>query len=143
VPAPSRTDPFAAHRFIVEIDGVRSAFSEVSGLVSETDVIEYRTGADPIARKLPGLHKFGDITLKRGLTTDRSLWDWRSSVVEGQLQRRNGSIVLLDAAGNEKLRFIFTEAWPSKLDGPHLNARTNEIAIETLVIVHEGLELVT
>jgi phage tail-like protein len=143
VPAPGRADPFTGLRFIVEIDGIPSAaFSEVTGFESTTDAIDYRTGGDPVIRKLPGLHKFGNITLKRGLTKDRSLWDWRASVVEGQVQRRNGSIVLLDAAGEEVLRFNFFNGWPCKWEGPTLNARTSEIAIETLEIAHEGFDLV-
>jgi phage tail-like protein len=143
VPAESRADPFTGHRFNVEIDGVTAAaFSEVSGLDSTTDVIEYRTGGDPVIRKLPGLHRFGNITLKRGLTKDRSLWEWRVSVVEGRVQRRNGSIILLNAAGEDVLRFNFFNGWPCKWEGPTLNARTNEVAVETIVIAHEGFDLV-
>jgi phage tail-like protein len=115
----------------------------VSGLDSETDVLEYSTGVDPVARKIPGLTKFANITLKRGLTNDLSLWEWRLSVVEGNPQRRNGSIVLLDATGAPVLRFGFRNGWPCKLEGPALNARANEVAIETLEIAHEGLELET
>jgi phage tail-like protein len=144
VPAAGRADPFTPLRFIVEIDGVQSAsFSEVSGLDSETDVIEYRTGTDPVARKIPGLTKFTNVTLKRGLTKDRSLWDWRQSVVQGQVERKNGAIILLDASGAEVVRFRFRNGWPCKWEGPDLNARGNDVAIETLEIAHEGLELDT
>ena len=144
MPAAGRADPYTPLRFIVEIDGIQSAaFSEVSGLDSETDVLEYRTGADPVARKIPGQTKFANITLKRGLTKDRSLWNWRLSVVEGTPQRRNGAIVLLDATGAPVLRFNFRNGWPCKWEGPLLNARATEVAIETLEIAHEGLELDT
>jgi phage tail-like protein len=144
VPAAGRADPFTPLRFIVEIDGVQSAaFSEVSGLESETDVIEYRTGTDLVTRKIPGLTKYGNITLKRGLTKDRDLWNWRLSVVEGQVERKNGAIVLLDASGAEVVRFGFRNGWPCKWEGPALNARGNDVAIETLEIAHEGLELDT
>jgi phage tail-like protein len=144
VPAAGRADPHTPLRFIVEIDGIQAgAFSEVSGLDSETAVFEYSTGVDPVARKIPGLTKFSNITLKRGLTKDLSLWEWRLSVVEGNPQRRNGAIVLLDAAGTPVLRFGFRNGWPCKWEGPLLNARANEVAVETLEIAHEGLELET
>ena len=115
----------------------------MSGLESETAVIEYRTGADnPTAvRKLPGLTKYANIVLKRGLTRDLSLWNWRQSVVKGKTERRSGSIVLLDESKNAVLRWHFVEGWPAKWEGPALNAQANEIAIETLEIAHEGLEL--
>src|SRR4051794_33490983 len=91
--------PYGNFNFLVEIDGVTIAgFAECSGLSSTVDVIEYREGGDPRVRKLPGLHKLGDITLRRGVTQSRELQDWHSSVVDGKADRRNGSIVLLDAA---------------------------------------------
>ncbi len=114
----------------------------MSGLESETAVIEYRTGSDPTTvRKLPGLTKYPNIVLKRGLTRDLSLWNWRQSVVNGKTQRHSGSIVLLDESGNQVLRWHFAEGWPAKWEGPALDAAANEVAIETLQIAHEGLEL--
>jgi phage tail-like protein len=115
----------------------------VSGLESETAVIEYRTGADnpTTVRKLPGLTKYPNIVLKRGLTRDLSLWNWRQSVVNGKTERRSGSIILLDEARKVVLRWRFVEGWPVKWEGPGLNATANEVAIETLEIAHEGLEL--
>jgi phage tail-like protein len=138
VPAPpARDDPFPASNFIVEIDGIKIAsFAEASGLESEVAVIEYRTGADLTTRKLPGLRKFGNITLRRGVTRDPELWNWHES-----LDRRNGSIVLLDAKRNEVVRWNFFEGWPCKWTGPSLNARVNEVAIETLEIAVERIEL--
>jgi phage tail-like protein len=130
-------------RFIVEIDGIASgAFMSVSGLESETAVIEYRTGSDATTvRKLPGLTKYANIVLKRGLTRDLSLWNWRQSVVNGKTQRRSGSIVLLDESGQPVLRWQFEEGWPVKWEGPALDATANEVAVETLEIAHEGLGL--
>jgi phage tail-like protein len=142
MPAPKRDDPYKSFNFLVEIDGItRAAFSEASGLESETTVVEYRTGTGGPTRKLPGLTKFANIVLRRGITQDRELWNWRQSVVTGNLQRRNGSIILLDDQLTEVLRWNFVDGWPCKWQGPALNAKHNEIAIETLEIVHEGLEL--
>ncbi len=132
-----RVDPFPAAHFVVEIDGIQAAsFAEVSGLESEVAVIEYRTGADLTTRKLPGLRKFANLTLKRGVTRDAELWNWHES-----LERRNGSIVLLDVKRNEVVRWNFFEGWPCKWVGPGLNARSNEVAIEMLEIAVEGIEL--
>lgn len=139
-----RIDPYAAFNFRVEIDGVPAAgFSECHGLDVSVDVIEYREGTDKAfsARKLPGQVRYSPIVLRRGLTQDKSLWQWFQSVVSGQVERSNGSIVLMDAAHNEVLRWNFIAGWPSKWEGPALNAKSNEIAIETLEIQHEGLEL--
>jgi phage tail-like protein len=141
-PATTRSDPYKVFRFLVEIEGLASAaFSEVNGLDSETTVIEFRTGTDPnFARKLPGLTKFSNIVLKRGITQDAELWNWRKRVIDGNVDRRNGSIILMDDSGAEMVRWNFHEGWPCKLQGPHLNAHGNDVAIETLEIAHEGLE---
>jgi phage tail-like protein len=140
--ASSRHDPYKVFKFRVEIDGLTSAaFSEVSGLDSETAVIEYRTGSEPNSvRKLPGLTKYPNIVLKRGITQDAELWNWRQRIVDGNVDRRNGSIVLQDDSGADQVRWNFRNGWPCKLQGPHLNARGNDVAIETLEISHEGLE---
>jgi phage tail-like protein len=139
----TRDDPFSAFNFLVEIDGVTVAgFSEVSGLDSETDPIEYRNGSEDITvRKLPGLRKYPNIVLKRGFTPDKSLYDWRRTVTQGRTERHSGTIVLLNEAREPALRWNFREGWPSKLQGPALNAKNNETAIETLEIAHEGLEI--
>lgn len=138
-----RDDPYSAFNFLVEIDGVISAgFSECSGLTSETDIVEYRNGDEDITvRKLPGLKKFTNISLKRGFTQSKELWDWRKKVMDGQTERQPGAIVLLDEARQEALRWTFREGWPSKWEGPTLNAKNNEVAIETLEIAVEGLVL--
>ena len=139
----SRNDPYSAFNFIVEIDGLEVAgFSECSGLTAETDPIEYREGNEDITvRKLPGLKKFTNISLKRGFTDNKELWDWRKTVMDGKTERKAGSIVLLNEAREEALRYNFREGWPCKWEGPSLNAKNNEVAIETLDICHEGLLL--
>jgi phage tail-like protein len=142
MPPPSRKDPLPRFNFRVEIDGIAVAsFAEVSGLESETAVIDYRTGDSRVTRKLPGLTKYANIVLRRGMTLDLALWQWRKTVVEGRAERRNGSIVLSDEAGKDMLRINFFEGWPCKWEGPALNAKTSEVAIETLEIAHEGLEI--
>ena len=139
----SRNDPYSAFNFLVEIDGVTVAgFSECGGLTSETDPIEYRNGDEDITvRKLPGLKKFTNINLKRGYTDSKELWEWRKKVMDGKTERQSGSIVLLDEAREEALRWNFREAWPSKWAGPTLNAKNNETAIEELEFVVEDLQL--
>jgi phage tail-like protein len=138
-----RVDPFAQYNFMVEIDGVtRAGFTEASGLTVEQDIIEYREGSEVArARKLPGLTKYTNITLKRGLVGDAELWEWRKSTIDGQTERRAGSIVLLDESRQEVMRWNFVEGWVAKWEGPTLNATANEVAVETLKICHKKLEL--
>ena len=140
----ARVDPYKDYRFQVEIDGIAdSRFLECSGLGSEVAVIEYREGGEPAAvRKLPGRASFSDITLKRGITESKDLYDWHKAILQGQMQRRNGSITLLDDEGVEVVRWVFREAWPRKWEGPDLNAMGNEVAIETFVLTCESLERV-
>ena len=137
-----RKDPFRAFNFLVEIDGIaRAGFRECSGLDSSQNPIEYREGNDGLTtRKLPGLNTFSNITLRWGITDDAELWEWRKKAAEGKVERRNGSIVLLDSAGQEQVRWNFRNAWPNRWTGPSFNATGNEVAIEAIEIAHEGLE---
>lgn len=137
----SRNDPFRAYNFLVELDGItRAAFRECSGLDSSQNAIDYREGGEPLRmRKLPGLNTFSNITLKWGITTDPEFWEWREKAAEGRVERKNGSIILLDDAGAETMRWNFVDGWPTKWTGPTLNATGNEVAIETVEIVHEGI----
>ena len=140
----ARDDPYKNFNFVVEIDGISiAAFCEVSGLVSETEVIEYRNGSDKTStvRKLPGLTKYANIVLKRGVTQDNQLWLWRKAIEQGTADRRSGTIVLLDDERNEVRRWHFSNGWIVKFDGPDLNAKANDVAIETMEIAHEGLTL--
>jgi phage tail-like protein len=140
--ASPRNDPFSACNFLVEIDGVTAAgFAEVTGLGVEIIPIEYRMGNEHAVRKLPGLRKFSNIVLKRGYTLDRSLWNWAKQVLDGNVVRAAISITLLDEQRQPALRWNLREAWPCRYEGPALNAKSNEVAIETLEICHEGLEL--
>lgn len=137
-----RRDPYHSFRFVVQIDGItRAGFRECSGLDSSQDPVEYREGNEPLtARKLPGLNKYSNISLKRGVTDDKDIWTWRKKAIDGQVERKNGSIILMDDAGEEKVRWNFVNGWPTKWTGPTFNATANEVAIETMDIAHEGVE---
>ena len=137
-----RTDPYRNFNFLVEIQGIiQASFMDCGGLEATTEVVEYREGGDnTTVRKLPGKTSYSDITLKWGLTSSAELWAWRKSVIEGTLERRHGSIVVYDLDNRtEVVRWNFTGAWPSKWDGPALSAKGNDVAIETLVLSHEGI----
>jgi len=135
----TREDPLLGMNFLIEIDGLtQGGFQEVSGLENTTLPIEYREGTDPNhQRKLTGLNIFTPLTLKRGITTSSELWDWRQTVLDGKADRRNGSIVLLDDTGAEKVRWNFSAAWPSKWTGPAFNAAAAAVAIESLELTVE------
>lgn len=137
----TRQDPYRSYNFLVEIDAItRAGFQECSGLDSTQDPIEYREGNEGLTvRKLPGLNTFSNIALKWGIADDTELWELRQQVTEGKVQRRNGSIVLLDDVGEEKARWNFREGWPTKWTGATFNATGTEVAVDTLEIAHEGV----
>jgi len=137
-----RTDPYSNARFLVEIDGiVQAGFTDASGFGSTVEVVEYREGGDAATvRKLPGRVTYPDITLRWGLTDSRELYDWHLAAINGRIERKNGSIILLDSTGQEKVRWNFFGAWPSRWDGADFSARSNDIAIETLTVTCERLE---
>jgi len=93
-------------------------------------------------RKLPGLVKYSNIVLKRGLTDSNELYNWHRAGLTGKVARKNGAIILLDEERNEKLRWVFREGRPVRWEGPSLHGKGNEVAIETLELAHEGFELV-
>ena len=143
--AGSRNDPLASFNFIVIVEDMRAGFSEIGGLATETDIIEYREGSEDITvRKIPGKRKYTNISLKRGYTPDgKDLWAWRKSVMDGRTQRKGGTISLLDESRKVALTWEFSEGWPSKWAGPGFNAKNNDIAIEEMEICVEGLALQT
>ena len=137
-----RVDPYRNFNFLVEIDGITQAsFIECSGLEATTEVIETRSGGDSTTvYKLPGKTSYSDITLKWGTTASTELWMWRQNVINGVINRQNGSVVLYDLANQtEVARWDFFNAWPTKWDGPSLNAKGNDISIETLVLAVERI----
>jgi phage tail-like protein len=142
MPTGTRVDPYRNFNFLIEIDGISQArFAECSGFGASNDPIEYREGGENrTVRKLPGLTKYPNIVLKWGETDSDELYKWFKNIVNGKVDRRNGSIILLDTEGNEKMRWNFFNAWPTKWDGPDFNAKGNDVAIETLELVNEGVE---
>ncbi len=144
--AGNRTVPYGAFNFIVEIDGLSVAgFSDVSGLNTEITLSEYREGTYPMnhVQKIPGIHKTGDVTLKRGIIDSRQFWDWIQQVRrEGVAAQRNMSVVLLDESHNEVQRWNFRGVIPLKWTGPTLAAKGGgDVAMEELVLSAEYLEL--
>jgi phage tail-like protein len=138
-------DPLVGFHYALEFQGViEGYFTEASGLGSETEVIEHKIIRDgkEIVRKIPGRLRWGDVTLKRGVTANLDFWVWRKKVEDGKVAdaRRDGSIMMYDQERNEVARWNFTAAWPSKISGPNLNAGSSDVSIEELTIVHEGIE---
>ncbi|MDO8673625.1 MAG: phage tail protein [Dehalococcoidia bacterium] len=140
-----RKDPVGAFSFEVEAGGkTLGAFKECGGIGSETAVIEYAfsKGKQTWMHKEPGNHRYTNITLKRGVTKDMDLWDWRGNVLEGKMSdaRRSCTITVYDTQHNPMAEWVLEAAWPCKLTGPTFSAKTNEIAVEELEIVHEGMK---
>lgn len=143
-------DPLVSFNFAIDVPGKLSGhFMECSGLGSESEVIDHKimaSGAkEPIIRKVPGRLKWGDITLKRGITANMDMWDWRKLVEQGTVDqaRLDGSIIMYDQNHTEVARWNFSKGWPSKISGPSVKSDSNEIGIEEIVIVHEGIRRVT
>lgn len=141
-----RKDPYANYNFVVELDGqIVAGFKEVSGLDSKIEVIDYREGGEKFfpVRKLPGKVSFSNIVLKTGVTDDTQLYDWHQDWVKGSdsAKRKNIRIALQDRAGNEKRSWKIREAWPANYTGPTFNAEAHEVAIQTVELAHEGIDL--
>jgi phage tail-like protein len=146
MPLAQRKDPCGNNRFLIEIDGIITAgFCEAIIPDSTSEVIEYREGNEPFrTRKLPGLVKYGNLVLKWGVTDSMVLYNWRKMVEQGKMKaaRRNMAIILMDEEGNPVARWEFGNAWPCKYIGPEMNAKGNDVAIETLEVVFESMERV-
>ena len=132
------------YSFAVNIEGkVLGAFREVSGLDIELDVIEFSEGSGGAVRKVPGRTKYSNIVLKRGLTGDLQLYNWFTEFTETPTKRWAGDVVMMDQAHNEVARWTFVNAWPSKISGPQPNRNSNDVPIESIELVHEGVSRVT
>jgi phage tail-like protein len=141
-----RKDPFANYNFIVEMDGEQIAgFKEVSGMDSKIEVIDYREGGEKFFpnRKLPGKVTYSNLVLKTGVTTDPRLYDWHKEWVQGKSSatRKLIRVVLQDRAGVEQRSWKIREAWPANYMGPTFNAEAHEVAIQTVELAHEGIDL--
>ena len=139
--AGDRNDPYRNYRFRVEVEGLEQAgFSEVTGFEASINVIEYREGNElTTPRKLPGLSKYGNITLKWGTTDSMELYEWLQECVEGTIERKTITIIALDEEGNDVATWQVIEAWPVKYSAPSFNGVGNEVALELLEFAHEGL----
>lgn len=136
--------PLPVFHFNVEWGGTRVGFSEVSGLTQENQVIEYRDGSFPeySSIKMPGLRKFNNITLKRGIVkSDNELFKWLSTIKLNKVERRDLVISLLNEEHQPVMVWKVQNAFPVKVEGPALKATGNEVAIESIEIAHEGLEV--
>lgn len=139
--AGERRDPYRNFRFRVEIEGIQQAgFSEVSGFDASIDVIEYREGDEVTTpRKLPGLTKYGNITLKWGVTDSMDMYQWMQEAIEGKIERKTVTIIAIDEEGGDVATWQVIEAWPAKYTAPNFNGTGAEVAIELLEIAHEGM----
>ena len=145
MPQQHRNDPYLNFNFRVEIDNLPVAgFSEAELPEGRIEVIQYREGAGTSTgpRLLAGRVEYRPVVLRRGFAGEPSLFRWWKEVVQGNVMRRNVDIALLDEQRNEVAHWLIREAWPSKWVGPDLRALGNEVAIETLELSHEGIELV-
>ena len=143
------SDPLVGFHFGLDVQGlITGYFTEVGGLGSETEIIEHKVvssdGAKEIIQKIPGRFKWGDITLKRGITAAMDMWDWRKMVEDGDISgaRKNGSVMMYDEAGQLVAQWDFTNAWPSKVTGPAIQSDSNAFGVEEMTIVHEGIKRV-
>jgi phage tail-like protein len=131
--------PYPNFNFLVEIDGItRAAFHKCSGFESSIDVIEYNEGGSLYPTKLPGLVKYANLVLEWGMS-DMELYNWHLAGLQGSVQTKNGSIILLDRAGNQVGRWDFTQAWPPKCSYSELSAQSNEVFFEKLEIACQTL----
>ncbi|MEJ8546922.1 phage tail protein [Brevibacillus borstelensis] len=139
--AGDRKDPYRKFRYRVEVDGIQQAgFSEVSGFDASVDVVEYREGNEVITpRKLPGLAKYGNITLKWGVTDSMDLYNWMQDTIQGKVARKTVTIIAINEAGEDVATWKVIEAWPTKYTAPDFNGTSSEVAIEQLEIAHEGM----
>lgn len=151
------SDPYASFCFVLEIDSIEAAgFSECSGLQMETKTFDYKEGGrNNTTLKFPEHTSYGNVTLKRGVTLSSELIDWQIDVSEGNFiigvsdgrfvprvrEEINFAIIFLDEQGFEIMRWNLIRAFPVKWTGPDLKANASEIAIESLEIAHEGIQV--
>jgi phage tail-like protein len=139
---------FGAYNFLLEIQGIINdnkiivgGFKSMSGMDSETEIIEFKQGNDTVVRKKPGRTTYANIVLERGYTATDDLWQWRKNIEDGKIDRRSGSIIVLDQDGQtEVARYNFFEGWPAKWYVPDMNADSSAMAVEKIEIAVEKVE---
>ncbi|MCD0470415.1 phage tail protein [Flavobacterium sp. JAS] len=136
--------PLPKFHFSVDWGGTKIGFTEVSGLDVETEAIEYRQGASPeyTKIKMPGMQKFSNITMKRGsFASDNEYYNWWNTVKLNKIERRDITIKLLNEEHKPVITWKVKNAWPTKVQSTDLKADGNEVAIESMELVHEGLSI--
>jgi phage tail-like protein len=142
---PLTQDPLLGFNYLLELEGaVAGYFTECSGIGSEHEIVEHKVvdkQGHEIIRKIPGRLKWQDISLKRGITADLKIWEWRDLMVQGKTGdgRKNITITMLDRSYQPVAIWHFANAWPSKVTGPSLKSDSNEFGVEEITIVHEGM----
>ena len=143
------SDPLVGAWFSIEFQGqVTGAFRECVGLGSENEVVEYKASGSKgeyVIKKVPGRLKWNNIVLRRGITDSMDMWKWRKLIEKGNVDsaRKNGTVTMYNTQGTAVAKWNFTNAWPSRITGPSVDAGANEVAIEELEIAHEGYERVS
>jgi|SRR5688500_4797304 phage tail-like protein len=141
---------YGAYNFLLEIAGVTpdsktiiGGFKSVSGMDSETEVIEFKQGNDAVVRKKPGRTTYANIVLERGYTATDDLWKWRKNIEDGIIDRRSGTITWLDQDLNTIVaQYNFYEAWPCKWYVPEADSDSSAMAIEKVELATEKIERV-
>lgn len=139
-------DPLIGFQFAIEVNNMTGYFTEVGGIIFDNAVATHKV-VNPQGREVvlqvPGRSDGGEFTLKRGLTTNVEFWEWREMVIRGDVAhaRVDCSIIMFDREYQPVRRWGFINAWPSKLSGIQMSADSNELTIEELTIVHEGIYL--
>ena len=139
---------YGNYNFWLEVSGITGdvktivgRFKTVSGMDSETEVVEFKQGNDKVVRKKPGRTTYANITLERGYTATDDLWQWRKNIEDGLIDRRSGSIIVLDQDGEtEVARYNFYEAWPCKWYVPDMDSDKSAMAIEKIELAVEKIE---
>jgi len=140
----ARRDPYLNFNFLVQIDGDTVAgFREADLPEARIEVAAYREGNERsnTIRRLPGRVEYGPLVLRRGFAGDRTLFQWWRDVADGNLDRRNVVIILRDQSGRDVARWAFRDALPTKYSGPSFRAQGNEVAIESIELAVESMEL--
>lgn len=142
MPNSRENDHLVSNRFRIEIEGIsQGAFTQVSGLESTTEVIEFANGDSHRIQKRPGRTSFSNIVLTKGSLTSHELWEWYKLVIQGRIERRSGSVIVLGDDMSEKYRYNFYEAWPCRWKSLELDAQSHNTLVEELELAVEAIEL--
>ncbi len=142
--AVQRDNPYPNFNFAVDLGlGEEVRFAEVELPTAEIEAIEYREGGDRTSavRKLPGRVRYGNVVLRRGISGNLALWEWFKAVRDGQLLRRDVVVTLEDEQRQPVQRWLLRGAWPAKYDPSDLNAKGNEVLIETIELAVESIDV--